>query len=167
MNDVEVVHWDNADPEHVAAQLREGKLSAKQIASAINIIAKAEFSSALPQVEAALDSDDPVVRISALNALSFTFASDRRFEKILEMFQTDADEDVRCSAATTLGLLSRRGAHSEIPGILAVVIKNNAESDYVRTSAFEAFMDALGIPSRDREPVAAGDLSTINWALLS
>jgi HEAT repeat protein len=128
------------DPEEVdrlAAHWRAGKLSDKEVASLINTVATMGMQF-VPDIEAALDHSDPIVRINALHALWFAFTPERRLDRIIEIFNSDEDEDVRCGAAWTLSYLAADGTHSEISELLNNVIADPSQPQEVKISVTEA-----------------------------
>lgn len=167
--DFQKPYWDRDESLRIAALMREGKLNAHQTSTAINNFSRIPWEFALLLIERELDHPDCIVRIEALNALGFAFSSTARLDRVIELFKSDEDEDVRCAAAYALGTLGEGDNHPEIRTVFVATIRDPSESAYVRISAYRGLLRATGVPKEERPPLLADpkDLSIINWNLVT
>jgi HEAT repeat protein len=152
----------------IAALMRERKLTAKQTSEAINNFSRIPWEFVRPVIERELDNPDCIVRIESLNALGFAFSSTSRLDRVIELFKSDEDDDVRCAAAYALGTLCEDGKHPEIRMVFVATIRDPDESAFLRVSAYRGLLNANGTPKGERPPLLADaqDLSIINWDIV-
>jgi HEAT repeat protein len=146
--------------------LEEDSLSDSEIASLVNDFAREHFEQALPAIEKLFDHHDPIVRMNALDAIGFTFGETSRLSRIVEILKADVDEDVRSSAATSLAGLSGEAVKKATLAILAQTVRNEAETDFVRLSAYQGILSIKDVAHADRPDVFNEKLSDIDWGLV-
>jgi hypothetical protein len=101
---------------------------------------------------------DPDVRSEVIRAFAFhgvvfnwnaepgkTLLSD-----IMTMATQDVDADCRRAAATGLGSLMRGTRDKSIAALLAGIVANRDEESEVRSFAYAAFLDLLGVPVKEQ-----------------
>jgi len=145
----------------IREEMRKGELTAKETVAVINAIEKFTLFQLLPEVEAALDHEDPWVRISELSALCFAFSADSKYSRIVEMFNSDDNEDVRSMAATTLGNLACDGRYPQALRMLRSTLGSTAETFTVRDAAKSAYLHAIGRSIHDRMGMSIEDAMKI------
>jgi HEAT repeat protein len=129
----------------------------------VSDFSREHFEAALPAIDKLLDHHDAIVRTNSLDAIGFTYGKTSRINRVIEMLQTDEDEDVRSSAATALAGLSNATVSKTLLNILAHVVRNESETDDVRMSAYEALLSILNVPRSSRPDPFDENISDINW----
>jgi len=147
--------------------LREGRLSAREIADAVADFGSENFVEAKADVERLLDHGDEIVRYNAISTLAYEWGTTDRPERVVEMVLNDPDVDCRRNAASALGSLFRSSNDSKILEILANVVLDPAQEDQVRCSAYAALLDVLGVPKQHQPDTFSLKLDAqVDWILV-
>ncbi|MEO6891987.1 MAG: hypothetical protein ABI456_20425 [Ktedonobacteraceae bacterium] len=118
--------------------LRQGNLAKIEIPSALMTFGKADYLEARADVEGLLTDPDPEIRETALKVLTIYWYLDVYWEKACAFLEHDPDANCRAEGAFVLGVLKRDLGDRETLFILATVVKNEKEVEYVREAAYKA-----------------------------
>jgi HEAT repeat protein len=130
------------------AALQRDELSFEETIALLVQIEDDNFGEAIPVLKRlVLEHVDPVVRASTLRTLIFRFPRPEHVPLILEILQTDNDEDVRSSASSALGYLSKKYSVVSADRVLLSIVKDSKETNMTRESAYCALLSLLDKPT--------------------
>lgn len=118
--------------------LRQGNLADIEIPSALFTFGKAEYLEARPDVERLLTNPEPEIRKTALKVLTSYWYLDDYWETARDFLEHDPDADCRAEGAFALEELKRDSGDRKTLVLLANVVKNEQEDEYIRTRAYQA-----------------------------
>jgi hypothetical protein len=126
--------------------LRKGRLGNDDIAAAVADFGQQNFLEAKGDVEELLQHPDSIVRYNAMGALAYEWGTCSVPERIIDILMTDEDEDCRGQAAGALGSLFRDTRDNRTMHVLSSVVQDPDQRDDLRSFAYTAFLDVVGIP---------------------
>lgn len=148
-------------------KLKNDKMSKKDIAHIISLFGSNIFKEAKREIERYIDDKDEIIRYNVLTTLILDFGLREHYKTARRLLLNDPDAEVRGLSATCIGSLKRETKDKEALSILLNTLKNKKEHWLVRSSAYSAILDILGIPRR-QQPGALGDdfEDYIDWNLI-
>ena len=130
---------------------KRGLLSNPEITDAIAEFGASNYQPAVRMVEAALDSDDSLVRYNAMATLAYEWGTCSRLARIEEILLHDNDADCRRQAAGALGSLKRSSSDLQTLKLLREVAGDDQQPADLRAFVYTASLGVLGLP-RNEQP---------------
>lgn len=118
--------------------LRQGNRDGIGIPSTLITFGKAEYLEARPEVEQFLTDPNPEIREHALKVLTLYWYLDEHWKTACDFLEHDPVEDCRVAGVVGLEALKTDTGDRKTLLILAKVVKNENETTYMRTRAYQA-----------------------------
>lgn len=167
MRDFESELLNPQSRERLMRKVSDGVLTDQEVARVIGTIGWLSLSFLVPDIVAALDHPSPIVRISALHELGFSFYASDWTAKISGMLSGDLDEDVRVAAAVALGTAVKQKPDADIFRTLRRTFSDASEALVVRDAARRAFLYGLHKPWSDLDKITFEEASTLDFDALT
>ena len=133
------------ETKELLRKLKKKEIEAEKIPEVIRIFGRTHFKEGIKEIEKYVNSEDEVVRYSALSALILDFHLKEHYKTARRLLFEDDDEDVRGMAAACLGNLMWNTEDKKTLQVLLNIFENETEHWLVRDSAYSAVLNVLGI----------------------
>lgn len=153
--------------KNLLEKLKNREIPEDRIAKTIALFGREMFKEARKEVEKYIHSKDEIIRYNALVTLILDWGLQEHYETAKKLLLNDSDEDVRGLGAACMGSLKRGANDKEALRTLLKVFKNKKEHWLVRSSAYSAILDIIGVP-RQEQPGALGDdyEKDVDWDII-